>query len=146
MRACTSRHTCRGLGFAALVAAVSTLAGCGSNEKIGQVEGQVTFRGQPVTEGLISFNDKEGHGAEAELGNEGKYVLKTPEGGLPAGEYFITVTPLMYLHDSDPGKSPPALTEKRAPNIPHKYRSLPSTPLKETVKPGKNELNFNLTP
>jgi hypothetical protein len=34
--------------------------------------------------------------------------------------------------------------EKAAPDIPDKYRTIGSTDLKETVKEGKNELNFDM--
>jgi hypothetical protein len=56
----------------------------------------------------------------------------------------VVITPLVQIVDTDPGKSPPAPVEKPAPNIPQKYRQQGTTPLKETVKEGKNEFNFDL--
>ena len=50
------------------------------------------------------------------------------------------------IKDTDPGKSPPAPVEKPAPNIPLKYRQEGTTPLKTTVKGGKNEFNIEMKP
>ncbi|HXG12836.1 MAG TPA: hypothetical protein VNK04_23970 [Gemmataceae bacterium] len=134
-----------GAGGGFLVAVLAAAAGCGSGKPMGQVEGRVTFKGQPVTEGMISFSNAAGEGAEAPLGPEGKYLIRTPQGGLPVGDYVVTVTPGTYVDNSDP-KTPPAVEEKRAPNIPPRYRRLGSTPLKATVQEGKNVFDFDLKP
>jgi hypothetical protein len=112
---------------------------------LGQVEGKVTFKGQPVAEGTVNFSNDKGAGAEAKLGTDGRYAVKTPEGGLPLGEYVVTITPAMYLDKSDP-KTPPVMEEKKAPNIPEKYRRTGGTPLRYTVKDGKQEANFDMLP
>src|SRR5262245_55988098 len=126
MDACASRHVGRAPLLAALVATAGVLAGCGSGEKLGEVEGTVTFKGQPVKEGTVIFQ-KEGAMAEAPLDQNGRYVMKPPQHRLPPGEYQVTVMPLMYLEDPDPKHTPPALVLKRAPNIPEKYRYASST-------------------
>ena len=36
--------------------------------------------------------------------------------------------------------------EKKAPDIPLKYRQQGKTPLRASVKAGKNEINFEMTP
>jgi hypothetical protein len=125
--------------------AAALLAGCGpSGPQRGEVEGRVTFKGVPVTEGMISFQ-RPGSAAESKLGPEGRYSI-TEDGGLPVGEYTITVTPATFEDKSDPTLPPGTISEKKAPNIPEKYRREGSTPLKETVKQGKNEFNFDLRP
>jgi hypothetical protein len=62
------------------------------------------------------------------------------------GDYLVEIKPLMVLVDTNPGQSPPAPTEKRAPNIPQKYRQQGSTPLKVSVKEGMNDQNFDMKP
>ena len=103
------------------------------------------FKGQPVTKGSVNFSNEAGEGAEAKLNSEGSYVVETPAGGLPYGEYIVTVTPETYLDNSDP-KTPPVMEESPAPDIPEKYRRTGSTPLRHTVKEGKTIANFELQP
>jgi hypothetical protein len=118
--------------------------GCSSGPKTGEVRGKVTFKGQPVKEGRVTFlNTKEGGAAEGNIQPDGTFAC---EGGVVVGEYVVTVTPLTVIVDTDPGKTPPTGVEKAAPDVPRKYRMQGSTPLKETVKEGKNEFNFDLKP
>lgn len=128
----------------ALMLAVA-LPGCGGSDmKIGAVSGKVTFRGQPVTEGTVSFiNADAGAGAEAKLGTDGTYAVETPDGGLPVGTYAVSITPPLYLDDSDP-KTPPSWVEKKVANIPQKYRSHYKSGLTATVQEGDNDVPFDL--
>jgi len=119
-------------------------AGCEKGPAKGDVRGKVTFKGQPVKEGRVTFlNPKEGGAAEALIGAEGAYAV---QGGVVVGEYLVEITPLVEIRDTDPGKSPPAPVEKAAPDIPMKYRQQGKTPLRANVKPGKNDINFEMTP
>lgn len=136
----------RGLVWIALLlAGGGVLSGCGLGPKPSEVEGKVTFRGQPVTEGRIVFEGTDGYIGETLLDTNGSYALRPPDNSLPPGEYTVTITPVMVLDNSDP-KTPPVLVEKRAPNIPEKYRRVGSTPLRAIVNEGKNELNFAMNP
>ncbi len=131
--------------FLLLVTSALPLTGCSTGPNRGEVQGKVTFKGQPVKEGTVTFlNTKEGGAAEAQIKN-GTYVI---QGGAVVGEYDkVEIKPLMELKDTDPGKTPPAPVEKPAPDIPAKYRMQgPNNPLKATVKAGKNEINFDMTP
>src|SRR5262249_5063699 len=121
-------------------------AGCSKSGPVrGDVSGTVTFKKQPVTEGKISFySPATGYGGSADLDATGNYVIKTLEGGLPLGEYVVTVTPLTYMDHSDQ-KPLPADKENPAPNIPEKYRRPGTSPLKAEVKEGKNEFPFDMT-
>lgn len=138
---CLRRVCVLPLGLGLLLAFVT---GCPSGPVKGQVRGKVTFEDQPVTEGRVTFsNNKEGIGqAEAKIESDGTFEVA---GGVVVGDYVIVVEPLMELKDTDPGKSPPAPTYKKMPNIPEKYRMQGSTPLKETVKAGKNEFHLKLS-
>lgn len=120
-------------------------AGCGGPAK-GQVSGKVTFRGQPVTEGKVTFLPQgPGNPAEADLQSDGSYRVETIDGGLIVGDYLVLINPPVILVDTDPGKSPPSPMEKPVKNIPPRYRNQ-GTPLKVTVEPGPNTFNFDLTP
>jgi hypothetical protein len=127
------------------VAALATSPGCNNGPPIGKVKGKVTFKGQPVKEGRVTFlNPKEGGTYEAMIGSDGSYAVAN---GVVVGEYVVEISPLMELKDTDPGKSPPAPVEKAAPDIPKKYRQQGTTPFKgQTVKQGPNEINFEMTP
>src|SRR4029450_9183345 len=108
--------------FLALAApfAVAALAGCTPAPVTGHVKGKVTFKGQPVAEGMVTFlNLTEGGAAEAPINAGGTYEVQN---GVVPGEYVVVINPLMEIVDTDPGKSPPAPVEKRAPDIPPKYR------------------------
>lgn len=118
--------------------------GCSSGPATGKVKGKVTFEGKPVTEGTVTFlNPKEGGAAEAQINKDGAYVVQS---GVVVGDYLVVITPLMEIVDTDPGRSPPAPVEKAAPDIPPNYRMQGTTTLRATVKPGQNELNFNMIP
>ena len=120
------------------------IVGCfPSGPEVGEVSGKVSFKGQPVKEGTVTFlNPSEGGAGESPIGANGSYTI--PE--LVVGDYIVIVTPLMEMKDTDPGKSPPAPVEKSAPNIPIKYRQQGLTPLKSPVKKGKNEIQIEMSP
>jgi len=120
------------------------LLGCSQGPAKGEVRGKVTFKGQPVKEGRVTLlNPKEGGAAEALIGSDGTYAV---QGGVVVGDYLVEITPLMEIKDTDPGKSPPAPVEKPAPDIPKRYRMQGTSPLRASVKAGKNEINFDMTP
>src|SRR5262249_48872935 len=109
-----------------------------------EVRGKVTFKGEPVTEGMITFvNPTGGPGGEIRLGADGGYEIP---GGLVVGDYIVMVTPLIHIVDTSPGKTPPSPQEKPAPNIPEKYRRQASTPFRATVQKGQNKpFEFDMT-
>ena len=129
------------LGAACLAAAV---CGCSSAPVGGKVKGKVTFQNKPVAEGLVTFlNLTEGGAAEGNIKPDGTYEVQN---GVVPGEYVVVINPLVEIVDTDPGKSPPAPMEKRAPDIPPKYRMQGTTTLKVSVKAGPNEFNFDMRP
>jgi hypothetical protein len=131
------------LGFWCFV----SLAGCDSGPATGEVSGKVTFKGKPVKEGSVTLlnanNSNVGGAYEAQIGAEGAYAITA---GVVVGDYLVEIKPLTHMVDTDPGKSPPAPMEKPAPDIPKKYRMQGTTPLKASVKAGKNEINFEMMP
>ncbi len=122
---------------------VMASAGCGGGGPPGKPSGSatvtVTFGGQPVTEGLVSLQNKTGDGGGAPLDSKGMATIAN----VVKGDYVVTVTPpVVGFAAPDPGK--PKLTPKEYPNIPPKFRSTDSSPLKAEIKVGTNELKFDL--
>ena len=135
------RVTLSPCGRLLILVAILCLSGCGSSAPVGEVAGKVTFKRKPVSEGRVTFqNLQTGAADEAELNSDGAYAMKSP---LPVGEYKVMVSPLIVRKQVD-GKGPVVGVEKAAPDIPDKYRTIGGTDLKETVKEGKNEFNFDL--
>jgi hypothetical protein len=124
-----------------LLAASLCLPGCRGGPPLGRVTGKVTFEGKPVGEGRVTFqNSGTGAGGEALLTPEGTFTLPNP---LPVGDYQVTVMPLVVRQKADP-RGPVVGVEKPAPDIPEKYRSLGSTPLKATLVEGPNEVSLDM--
>ena len=134
------------LGLCLIASCLSSvlIVGCSpSGPAVGDVSGKVTFKGQPIKEGTVTFlNPNEGGAGESAIDSNGSYTIPK----LVVGEYILIVTPLMEMKDTDPGKSPPAPVEKPAPNIPVKYRQQGLTPLKTRIKEGKNEFQIEMHP
>jgi hypothetical protein len=108
---------------------------------VGRVSGRITFEGNSVREGRVTFmNSQSGAAEEALLGADGAYSIKTP---LPVGDYKVSVAPLIVRQQVG-GKGPVVGVEKPAPDIPEKYRTSGGTDLKATVREGKNDLDFNM--
>jgi hypothetical protein len=109
------------------------------------VYGKVTYKGQPVTKGSVTFQatTPEGRNATGQIDPEGNYTLQTenPGDGALLGDYVVTI----YAHDEPvldytPKKPiPPKLL------VPAKYEKPETSGLKATVKGGSNLISFALT-
>jgi hypothetical protein len=117
--------------------------GCGGNKE-GKVSGTVTYQGQPLPYGNVTFVDSSNHLLASSVINKGNYAM----GKVPVGPVKITVTT-----PADPSKtikkSSPEMQRKvaRRPNpiaIPAKYGNPDQAGLTYTVQPGKQEHNINL--
>jgi hypothetical protein len=115
-------------------------SGCSSGDRPIPIRGKVTFRGEPVTEGTVQFNDeKTGRGTEVELGPDGAY-----QAALPAGEYKVIILPPLRIVESQSG--PPDPQFKKVKNIPEKYRSTATSGLSATVSADQTVHDFDLKP
>ncbi|MDB5339162.1 MAG: hypothetical protein JWN70_4781 [Planctomycetaceae bacterium] len=119
------------------------LAGCSAASAppagtFGNVMGKVKFKGQPVKEGQVVFQDAAGSPpATAFVGHDGMYVMTGPGGGLKPGTYAVTVTPLPA-----PAGKPPA----DPADIPKKYRDKATSGLTYELKEGASTYDIELTP
>jgi hypothetical protein len=158
----------RGVLFALLLMAI-VLAGCSSSKKPAEVSGKVTYKGEPVTGGMIQFCSVEGNeNFQAGITEAGTYVVN----GVSQGEMIVTVDteglnpnrPKVAYgggKDGSATSSPDAMAEKmkamgKLPEgagakqgayvaIPKKYGEKGTSPLKTTVKGGKQVYDAVLT-
>ncbi len=125
------------------------LAGCGSTgEGMEAVSGTVTYKGKPVTTGMISFQpvDPKGRVATSAIGPDGSYTLQTenPSDGALPGQYTVVISAIQ----TDEGP-PPDFINPKAPKpkslIPAKYGKPTDSGLTATVNEGEsNVIPFDL--
>jgi hypothetical protein len=128
--------------FSRCLALATTLLGacwgCGSGNVVPPslipVKGKVTYKGQPVTKGIVRFEPDSGFGrmATGELKSDGTFELTTLKSGdgVVAGEHRVTV-----------GDFDKILSKDRALR---KYGNASNSGLKAEVTPEKNEFTFDL--
>jgi hypothetical protein len=145
-----------------LTTVAACVAGCGgdtSKPKLGRVSGKVTYNGQPVTKGIVSFVPRGGAGAQTgqsatgELGSDGSYTLTTFDNGDGAvlGEHTV----LVIAREEDAaikGHGMPIPDSKGQINIkaakslvPEKYATAGNSPLRYTVNEGSQLHDIELT-
>jgi hypothetical protein len=159
-----------GLG---LVLLIPVLTGC--SPAIGKVSGKVTYKGQPVPGGLITFRpaDPVKNSITVELDTEGRYSATLPAGDVtviidnreleprPSMPSMPAGIPLSAEAQAKlRGKAPPATAtadggpktgeDVRRPSgryvpIPEKYYELETSGLKFTIKGGDQPLDIQLT-
>ncbi len=113
------------------------LSGCSSSQ-LGVVHGAVTYDGQPLEHGRILFLPDEGRSAFGDI-DRGKYTLTTykPGDGALIGTHHIIV-------QSDVLSDPHDAFSDRTPLIPERYGKAETSGLTAEVKPGRNQLDFDL--
>jgi hypothetical protein len=98
-----------------------------------QVKGKVTYKGQPVTQGMIRFEpDGYGRMATGKIESDGSFTLSTlgKDDGVVAGTHKVFIT----------GTAPAGKKDL----IPKKYTQAGSTDLVAEVDPEHIEFTFNL--
>lgn len=131
--------------FAVLLLAV--IWGCGSKSDHPEtvpITGKVTYKGQPVTKGTITFQPDGGQPATGQLQPDGTYSLSTfaeRDGALP-GHHQV----MILATDADPtlmpGSSPGYKTPKEL--VPKKYAQLDTSGLVADVAKDKTTFDFDL--
>jgi hypothetical protein len=143
-----------------LLPALLAGAGCGKDDQVAvnPVAGTISQGGKPVAKAMILFQptapktpeqaDAPEHSTlVAETDQEGKYSLSTytANDGAPAGDYLIAIRPLGNGPSVEESDGPVRPSRARSP-ISTKYAKTESSPLKATVAPGENKLDFELDP
>jgi len=131
-------------GLMLLVAGLA-LCGCGSaGPDVSKVSGTVTFKGQPVRDGIVSFMSDSGFGTSALLGEDGSYQLRSQHGkGIPSGIYKVTVSPMS--EDVAESKSRSYRVAKRD-DIPSKYQDFETSALELRVEEGPQVFDIQMKP
>jgi hypothetical protein len=120
--------------------------GCGSSGPgMASVSGTVTYEGKPVPKGTITFqpvDSSKGRTATGEIGADGSYTVQTeqPGDGALVGDYRVAISAreeeVLDYHPPKP------VAPKRL--VPQKYENPQTSELKATVKPGSNNIPFDL--
>ena len=131
------------------------VVGCGGSQKAGNLEGEVTYEGKPVTGGTISlFNDQGNPVANGQIDPNGKYIIyEAPKGtwkvvvdteSAKAAQGYKVNVPDAKKFGKDMKK--PALSANQGSYvaIPPKYRNVKTTDLKVDVKGGAQTENIAL--
>jgi len=136
-----SRH--RLIWSLAITLAAASMTGCGGKYDA-SVKGLVTFDGKSLPRGTIKFSPKQGGPAAYGLiESDGSYSIMTGrEKGLPSGQYTVTV---VANEPSVPNSNPSLPPAPGKPITPEWFRDQATSPLKYAVKPGRNEINMDLT-
>ncbi|WP_339730918.1 carboxypeptidase-like regulatory domain-containing protein [uncultured Gimesia sp.] len=124
------------------------LPGCqgGTSEHgpTGSLSGKVTYKGEPVKEGMVQFNNPEkGFGGQAVISEEGTYTVTNNVGGLVTGTYQVSVVPPMIEKSFGPD-TPPSEVPKEMPNIPQKYHYPKTSGLSIEIKAGENTFDIDM--
>jgi len=120
------------------------ICGCGHNphadKASGSVKVKVTFDGAPVSTARLSLeNNKTKLGGSSDLGEDGTALIDQ----MTPGDYVVTILPpLPDQVFAEPGQPAPKMEDRK--DIPQKYRSGSTSPLKVTVTEGSNEFEFDL--
>jgi hypothetical protein len=129
--------------FIACAAICVGIIGC-SGSYDAAVKGTVTLDGKALNRGTVAYHPVAGPAAYARINEDGSYAMKTGrESGLPSGAYDVTVVANEApAQQSDAKGGPPAPGKAITPPW---YRSKQTSGLKFEIKPGKNEINLDLS-
>lgn len=126
--------------------AMPLIVGCGSD--LASVHGTVSLDGRPIaggqqTYGTVSFYREGGGGAPAVaiIGESGQYTLRTGgQQGIAPGTYLVGIAIKKISPPATPGGMPQATLI-----TPPRYASISQSGLRETVEPGSNTIDFELS-
>ena len=108
------------------------IAGCNRGPSRVMVAGEVTYRGQPVSQGSVSFYPCDGTGGApvVVVVKDGRYKADSL-GGVPEGKYRVVILGVRTI----PGRLPP---DNEVQYIPPKYNN--KSELRLTVQPGSGPI------
>jgi hypothetical protein len=137
-----TRRPQRRFPFLVLLAVI----GCSANKNEGEISGAVTYQGQPLPQGSVSFFDSNNKYLASSAIVNGTYATSAPL-KVPIGPVKITVT---TPSSSSGGRRSKSVTKSKSGetisviSIPGKYGSADQSGLTYTVKPGANTYNIEL--
>lgn len=147
------------LTWVAIAGLFASCLGCGqSGPNMGQVTGRVTVDGNIVAEGTVQFWPENGRPSRGTI-KDGIYELTTfePNDGALAGDHRVTIKATKLSGAAPTMDSTAAeiahfsqrdVKKIRASRVlwvvPEKYSDVGTSTLAATVKPGSNEINFDI--
>jgi hypothetical protein len=139
------RNECR-LSYVLLSALVGGLillpSGCGFFENSGTISGMVRYKGEPLSEGSVSFVSEKGRAATGPIDKSGHYVVS----GVQTGSAKVTV---QVVSAEEPPMSfagtPKSVQGKAAgTKIPLRYGVAATSGLQHGVTKGKQQFDIDL--
>jgi hypothetical protein len=129
------------------VGLIGSILATGCSESTGTVTGTVTFNGEPLQAGKVTFfhPSKPGRNVMADIQPDGTYRILA----CPAGESKVTVQPLPPKSGSSRGKPYVPGSRKatdKAPPVPAKYNDPATTDIICRVTSGSQTFNIDLRP
>jgi hypothetical protein len=127
---------------------IGAISGCAESSierpKTFPVGGKVTYKGQPVPKGTVTFQPDDGQAAVGEIQADGSYRLTTfaPGDGALPGHHRVFV----IANTADPSKMPGSSPGWTPPKdlVPKKYNTAKTSGLEATVSQDKKDIDFNL--
>jgi hypothetical protein len=130
----------RGFSAFAMLGWLLVVVGCGDAVNGTAISGKVTYRGQPLADGSLTFYPQTGRPISTGTDSTGVYTVE-----LPPGEYQVAIqAPGVVVpegwKEGDPNPPPPAIT------LPPQYSQRAKTTLNVSVAEGgaEQEENFDL--
>jgi hypothetical protein len=120
--------------------------GCGEKTNEGEVSGTVTYQGQPLPQGTVTFFDSSNKYLASSAIVKGTYAISAPL-KMPIGPVKVAVT---TPSSSSGGRRSRGVAKSKSGermtviSIPAKYGSADQSGLIYTVKPGSQEHNIQL--
>jgi hypothetical protein len=126
------------LGLVAIVVAASGCGGDG-NKKM-TINGTVSYKGQPLSGGMLQFvGSKGGTPSAAPIQKDGTFLMTDVEPG--EVKVSITATPQSSGPSGDKAGSGPKITPD---DLPEKYRDPEKSGLKYTITPDTRQLDIKI--
>ena len=121
--------------------AMVTVVGCGNEHPVGTVQGTVTYKDQPLTEGILYvYNRDRAEAGEGKIA-EGKFKLLNE---LRTGTYVAYVTAIPPP-PPNPDNPPANLWGKFPKDLPAKYQREDQSDLRIEVKEGINDVKLTIS-
>lgn len=125
------------LGLAAfLVVAV----GCGEGTKKITVTGTVSYKGKPLSAGILKFSGPEGAYSAASIQPDGKYIMTD----VMPGETKVGIMESPQGSGSSSGDKGSAGPKGPPVSLPEKYREPTTSGLSYTIKPDTKQLDIDI--
>ena len=125
---------------------LACLAGCGSDSKLGSVDGVVRLDGKPLTTGTVRFVPAGGRAASGEIQSDGTFTLGTygESDGALIGKHQVVIIAVQTDPDAPKEGRMMKANPKVKPLVPNRYMAPGTSGLTADVKPGHNKFDFDL--